>query len=77
MRACHGRAHGTYRYFITPHGWKLDRLFSRPEARVFRPFSTPVGRGLERVDAPLDELICERVNGVARFVLRIRWFQVL
>jgi len=31
------RPSGTNRYFITPHGWKVARLFSRLEARVFRP----------------------------------------
>ena len=28
------RAH---RYFLTPHGWKVARLMTRLEARVFRP----------------------------------------
>ena len=27
----------THRYFLTPHGGKIARLFSRLEARVFRP----------------------------------------
>jgi hypothetical protein len=27
----------TNRYFVTPYGWKVARLFSRLEARVFRP----------------------------------------
>jgi len=27
----------TRRYFLTLHGWKMARLFSRLEARVFRP----------------------------------------
>src|SRR5437764_8484221 len=27
----------THRYFLTPHGWKIARLFSRLEALVFRP----------------------------------------
>ncbi len=27
----------THRYFLTPHGWKIARLFSRLETRVFRP----------------------------------------
>jgi hypothetical protein len=27
----------TYRYFLTPHGWKVARLMTRLEARVFRP----------------------------------------
>jgi hypothetical protein len=62
------RPEGTHRYFVTPHGWKVARLFSRLEARVFRPamavFTTtdavlpfPLRRALERVDAQLDELI--------------------
>jgi hypothetical protein len=31
------RPAGTKRYLVTPHGWKVARLFSRLEARVFRP----------------------------------------
>jgi hypothetical protein len=31
------RPSGTHRYFVTPYGWKVARLFSRLEARVFRP----------------------------------------
>ena len=27
----------TNRYFVTPYGWKVARLFSRLEGRVFRP----------------------------------------
>src|SRR5208283_5462175 len=27
----------TNRYLVTPYGWKVARLFSRLEARVFRP----------------------------------------
>jgi len=27
----------TNRYFVTPYGWKVARLFSRLEARVSRP----------------------------------------
>jgi hypothetical protein len=27
----------TNRYFLTPHGWKVARLFSRLDARVFAP----------------------------------------
>ena len=26
-----------HRYFLTPHGWKIARPFSRLETRVFRP----------------------------------------
>ena len=31
------RPRGTNCYFLTLHGWKMACLFSRPEARVFRP----------------------------------------
>jgi hypothetical protein len=27
----------TNRYFVTPYGWKVARLFSRLESRIFRP----------------------------------------
>jgi hypothetical protein len=58
----------THRYFLTPYGWKVARLFSRLEARVFRPalavFTSndavlpfPLRASLNRVDAQLDELI--------------------
>ena len=58
----------THRYFLTPYGWKVARLFTRLEARVFRPavamFTTndavlpfPLRASLNRVDAQLDELI--------------------
>jgi hypothetical protein len=58
----------TNRYFVTPYGWKLARLFSRLEARVFRPAMAmftandavlpfPLRRALDRVDAQLDQLI--------------------
>ena len=57
------RAPGTNRYFVTPYGWKLARLFSRLEARVFRPAMSmftgndavlpfPLRKALDRVDAP-------------------------
>jgi hypothetical protein len=60
----------THRYFVTPYGWKLARLFSRLEARVFRPavavFTSngavlpfPLRASLDRVDAQLDQLIYE------------------
>lgn len=60
----------TNRYFVTPHGWKVARLFSRLDARVFRPamavFTTndavlpfPLRRALNRVDDQLDQLIYE------------------
>src|SRR5438309_7280380 len=58
----------THRYFVTPYGWKLARLFSRLEARVFRPavamFTSndavlpfPLRASLDRLDNQLDELI--------------------
>ena len=62
----------THRYFLTPHGWKMARLFTRLEARVFRPvfrpavamFTSndavlpfPLRTSLDRVDAQLDKLI--------------------
>jgi hypothetical protein len=60
----------THRYFLTPHGWKIARLFTRLEARVFRPalamFTSndavlpfPLRASLDRVDAQLDQLIYE------------------
>jgi hypothetical protein len=62
------RPPSTNRYFLTPHGWKMARLFSRLEARVFRPAMAmftandavlpfPLRRALDRVDAQLDLLI--------------------
>lgn len=56
------------RYFVTPYGWKVARLFSRMEARVFRPAMAmftandavlpfPLRQALDRVDAQLDVLI--------------------
>jgi hypothetical protein len=58
----------TNRYFLTPYGWKVARLFSRLEARVFRPAMAmftgndavlpfPLRASLNRVDTQLDELI--------------------
>ena len=58
----------TNRYFVTPYGWKVARLFSRLEARVFRPAMSmftandavlpfPLRQALDRVDAQLDTLI--------------------
>lgn len=58
----------THRYFLTPYGWKIARLFTRLEARVFRPaiamftandavLPLPLRASLQRVDAQLDELI--------------------
>ena len=58
----------TNRYFVTPYGWKVARLFSRLEARVFRPAMAmftandavlpfPLRRALDHVDSQLDVLI--------------------
>jgi hypothetical protein len=58
----------TNRYFVTPYGWKVARLFSRLESRVFRPAMAmftandavlpfPLRLALDRVDAQLDVLI--------------------
>ncbi|HKF02535.1 MAG TPA: hypothetical protein VKB49_09480 [Candidatus Sulfotelmatobacter sp.] len=56
------------RYFVTPYGWKVARLFSRLESRVFRPAMAmftandavlpfPLRQALDRVDSHLDQLI--------------------
>lgn len=56
------------RYLVTPYGWKVARLFSRLEARVFRPAMAvftandavlpfPLRQALDRVDGQLDRLI--------------------
>jgi hypothetical protein len=56
------------RYFVTPYGRKVARLFVRLEARVFQPamatftsaeavLPTPLRRALDRVDLQLDLLI--------------------
>ena len=34
------RVSGSQRYYLTPYGWKLARLYARLEARVFRPALT-------------------------------------
>jgi len=58
----------TNRYFVTPYGWKVARLFSRLEGRVLRPAMAmftandavlpfPLRQALDRVDADLDLLI--------------------
>ena len=60
----------TNRYFVTPYGWKVARLFSRLNSRVFRhamamftandavlPF--PLRQSLDRVDSQPDVLIYE------------------
>jgi hypothetical protein len=66
------RREGTRRYFLTPHGWKVSRLFARLEARVFRPamaafgqdvtgLPPPLRNALKQVDAQLDSLIDQAV----------------
>ena len=58
----------TNRYFVTPYGWKVARLFSRLESRVFRPaiamftandavLPFPLRRSLDSVDRQPDRLI--------------------
>jgi hypothetical protein len=62
----------THRYFLTPHGWKVARLMTRLEARVFRPalaafedhpaaLPPQLSLALKRVDAQLDALIHDAV----------------
>lgn len=62
------RPPGTNRYFLTPYGWKVARLFSRLDARVFRPaiaaftestaaLPPALSTALQRVDEQLDNLI--------------------
>jgi hypothetical protein len=62
------RPPGTNRYFVTPYGWKVARLFSRLDARGFRPAMAmftgndavlpfPLRRALDRTDDQLDTLI--------------------
>jgi hypothetical protein len=66
------RQQGTNRYFLTPHGWKVSRLFARLEARVFRPATAafgdditglppPLRKALRQVDSELDALIQKAV----------------
>ena len=58
------------RYYLTPYGWKLARLYARLEARIFRPALTAMNgtpavlpkslrQALTAVDAGFDELIDE------------------
>src|SRR5436853_3887510 len=65
----------THRYFLTPYGWKTARLFTRLEARVFRPaiamftgndavLPFPLRHSLNRVDTQLDELIYDAFPNV-------------
>jgi hypothetical protein len=62
------RALKSQRYYLTPYGWKLARLYARLEARIFRPALTAMNgpppvlpnklkRTLAAVDAQFDELI--------------------
>jgi hypothetical protein len=64
----------THRYFLTPYGWKMARLFVRLEARVFRPavamftaedavLPFPLRAALARVDAQLDALVYNAFPG--------------
>ena len=66
------RQQGTNRYFLTPYGGKVSRLFARLEARVFRPamaafgddvigLPPPLRAALRRVDSELDALIEQAV----------------
>jgi hypothetical protein len=68
------RPPGRHRYYLTPYGWKVARLFTRLEARVFRPalatFTTPdaelpfpLRSALARVDAQLDTLVYDAFPG--------------
>ncbi len=58
----------THRYILTPYGWKVARLFTRLETRVFRPalamftatdavLPFPLRASLNRVDQHMDQLI--------------------
>jgi hypothetical protein len=40
-------------HFLTPHGWKLSRLFARLEARVFRPAMAAFGDDVTGLPPPL------------------------
>jgi hypothetical protein len=59
------RPPGIRRYFLTPWGWKVARVFCRLEARVFRPAIAAFGDEpsalprplLQKVDAELDQLV--------------------
>ena len=52
----------SHRYFLTPHGWKIARLFTRLEARVFRP-AMAVFTGEDAVlPFPLPPCIASTVN---------------
>jgi hypothetical protein len=62
------RVAGSQRCYLTPYGWRLARLYSRLEARVFRPALTvmnappiassrPMNQALQTIDTELDRLI--------------------
>ena len=62
------RVADSQRYYLTPEGWKLARLYARLEARVFRPLLTvmegpapglppALERALQAVDNELDNLM--------------------
>ena len=71
------RCAGTNRYFLTPYGWKVARLFARLQARVFRPamaafahdeapWPAALVTALKKVDAQLDALISEGIPSYQR-----------
>jgi len=47
------RGEGTNRYFLTPFGWKIARLFARLESQVFRPAVAAFGTGPTGLPPPL------------------------
>jgi hypothetical protein len=62
------RAPKSQRYYLSPYGWRLARLYARLEARVFRPALTAMNgppsalpntlrQALAAVDAQFDQLI--------------------
>src|SRR5437773_8942867 len=64
------RALNNQRYYLTPYGWKLARLYARLEARIFRPALTAMNdppaalpgrlkQALAAVDAQFDQLISQ------------------
>jgi hypothetical protein len=64
------RALNSQRYYLTPYGWKLARLYARLEARIFRPALTAMNdppaplpgrlkQALAAVDAQFDQLISQ------------------
>ncbi len=64
------RSLNSQRYYLTPYGWKLARLYARLEARIFRPALTAMNdppaalparlkHALAAVDTQFDELISQ------------------